>query len=175
VAEVTVFIDDAVLGEFPPLCIKEGIPTSDRLTWREPVRFPGTGWWLFLLSPLGWLIAGRGGYVTARLPFCEFAYRRLKVAQRMYTTWLTFAVAAYLLGLAALGIHTGSSFAAAAALGLGALGATVKAIIEKRRLRYLIVRLDLDGSRRWVTISGVHPAFAQAVAAHQDTLKRAES
>jgi hypothetical protein len=61
VAEVTVFIDDAMLGELPPLCIKEGIPTSDRLTWGEPVSFLGTGWLLFLLGPLGWLMARRSG------------------------------------------------------------------------------------------------------------------
>jgi hypothetical protein len=175
VAEVTVFIDDAVLGEFPPLCIKEGIPTSDRLTWREPVGSLGTGWLLFLAGPLGWFIAGRSRYVTARLPFCEFAYRRLKVAQRMQTIWLTFAVVAYLSALVAVGLHSRASLAAASALGLGALGATVKAIIGRWRLRYLIVRLELDASHRWVTISGVHPAFAEAVNAAQATAKRVES
>jgi hypothetical protein len=72
-------------------------------------------------------------------------------------------------------LHSRASLAAAAALGLGALGATVKAIIEKRRLRYLIVRLELDASRRWVTISGVHPAFAEAVNGAQATMKRVES
>jgi hypothetical protein len=170
VAEVTVFIDDAVLGKFPPLCIKEGIPTNDRLRWREPVSPLGTAWWPMLLGPVAWLIAGRSGHITARLPFCEFAYRRLQVAQRMLTIWITFAVTAYLLSLAALAIRSRASIAAAAALGLGALAATVKAVIEKRRLRYLTVRLELDGSRRWVTISGVHPAFAQAVAAEGATL-----
>jgi hypothetical protein len=169
VAEVTVFIDDAVLGEFPPLCIKEGIPTSDRLTWREPASPLGTAWWLILLGPVGWLIAGLSGHITASLPFCEFAYRRLKVAQRMLTIWITFAVVAYVLALATVVIHSRASLAAAAALGLAALAATVKVIIEKRRLRYLIVRLELDGSRRWVTISGVHPDFARAVAARRAT------
>jgi hypothetical protein len=174
VAEVTVFIDDAVLGDFPPLCIKEGIPTSDRLTWREPVSSLGSGWLLVLLGPVGWLclllIGGRSGDVTAKLPFCEFAYRRLKVTQRMQTIWITFAVVASLLGLAAVAIQSRASIAAAVALGLAALAATVKAAIETRRLRYLIVRLELDGSRRWVTISGVHPAFAQEVAARRATL-----
>jgi hypothetical protein len=93
----------------------------------------------------------------------------------MQTIWLTFAVVAYLLGLAAVAIHSSASLGAAVALGLGALGATAKAIVGKYRLRYLIVRLELDASRRWVTISGVHPAFAQAVAAERDPLKRAQS
>lgn len=106
--EVTVFVDDAVLGDFPPLCIKEGIPTSDRLTWREPVSPLGSAWLLILLGPVGWLclllIGGQSGHVTAKLPFCEFAYCRLKVAQRMRTIWVTFAVVATLLALAAVTI-----------------------------------------------------------------------
>jgi hypothetical protein len=169
-AEVTVFIDDAVLGNFPSLCIKEGVPTSDRLTWREPVSPLGTAWWYVLLGPVGWLIAARSGDITARLPFCEYAYRRLRVAQRMLTIWITFAVTAFVLGLATVVIQSRAAIAAAAALGLGAVAATVKAVVEKRRLRYLTVRLELDGSRRWVTISGVHPDFARAVAATRSSL-----
>jgi asparagine N-glycosylation enzyme membrane subunit Stt3 len=165
VAEVTVFIDDAVLGSFPSLCVKEGIPTSDRLEWRESVGSFGTAGRFLLFGPIGWLLGARRQYVTAKLPFCEFAYRRLRVAQRMLTIWITFAVIAALLSLAALAVHSRPSLVVAATLGLGALGATVKAVIEKWRLHYLTVRLELDGSRRWLTISGVHPAFVQAVAA----------
>jgi hypothetical protein len=175
VAEVTVFIDDAVLGDFPPLCVKEGIPTDDRLTLSEPVNRLGPAWLLVLVGPIGWLclviLGWRGGSIRARLPFCEFAYRRLKVAQRMQTIWVTFAVISFLLGLAALAIHSRASMAAAVALALGALAATVKLVLETRRLRYLAVRLELDGSLRWVTISGVHPAFAAAVAARRASLE----
>jgi hypothetical protein len=178
VAEITVFIDDAVLGDFPPLCVKEGVPTDDRLTLREPVNRLGPAWLVILVilvGPIGWLclalLGWRGGDIRATLPFCEFAYRRLKVAQRMQTIWVIFAVIAYLLALTALAIHSRASIAAAVALGLGALGATVKAVLETRRLRYLVVRLQLDGSRRWVTISGVHPAFAAAVAARRASLE----
>jgi hypothetical protein len=179
VAEVTVFIDDAVLGEFPPLCIKEGVPTTDRLNWREPVNRLGLAWFLLLFGPLGWLclwlFASWGGQVSAKVPFCEYAYRRLKVAQRMLTIWMTFAVVSYLLALAAVAVHTRVSFAVAAALGAGALGATVKAVLENWRLRSLGIRLRLDGSRRWVTISGVHPAFAEAVVARRATVPGTQS
>ena len=34
-AEVTVFVDDVVLGRLPPLCVKEGISTADQLTVRD--------------------------------------------------------------------------------------------------------------------------------------------
>jgi hypothetical protein len=177
VAEITVFIDDAVLGDFPPLCVKEGVPTDDRLTLSEPANRLGPLWLviLVLVGPIGWLclalLGWRGGHIRAKLPFCEFAYRRLKVAQRMQTIWVTFAVILFLLALTASVVHTRASIAAAVALGLGALAATVKALIETRCLRYLVVRLELDGSRRWVTITGVHPAFAAAVAARRASLE----
>jgi len=66
----------------------------------------------------------------------------------------------------------GGTTAAAVVLAGGALAATVKAFIEWQRLGYLTVRLELDGSRRWVTISGVHPALATAVAAGRAGLER---
>lgn len=57
-ADVTVFVDTAVLGRLPPICVKEGSPTADRLTVQSHVS-GGTGlgvaWLLVLLGPLGWL------------------------------------------------------------------------------------------------------------------------
>ena len=63
--------------------------------------------------PVGWLVGARRQYITAKLPFSEFAYRRLRVAQRMLTIWVTFAVIAYLSGLAAVAIHSRASLATA--------------------------------------------------------------
>jgi hypothetical protein len=47
---------------------------------------------------------------------------------------------------------------------VAAVASAVKAIIETRRLRRAEVHLALDASGRWVTLSGVHPDFAAAVA-----------
>jgi hypothetical protein len=92
VAEVTVFVDDAVRGRLPDTCAKEGIPTTDRLTMRCEVgggSSLGVAWLLILAGPLGWLglfIIGLSrrpaDLMTVRLPVSESAYRRGLVAQR---------------------------------------------------------------------------------------------
>ena len=170
-AEVTVFVDDVVLGRLPPLCIKEGIPTEDHLTVRDASSGPGFGatWLLVLLGPLGWIILFvlslvAGGGVTGRLPFSEFAYRRLVVAQRMQTVWIAAAIVVALLALVALIIHSPASMAAAIALGAATVGAVVEVVLQTRQVRRAEVHLVLDASRRWVTIHGVHPDFAAALA-----------
>ena len=170
-AEVTVFVDDVVLGRLPPLCIKEGIPTADHLTVRDASGGPGFGaaWLLVLLGPLGWVVliylsfAGGGG-VTGRLPFSEFAYRRLVVAQRMQNVWIAAAIVVGLLAFSGLAIHSSASLAAAIALGAATLAAVVKVALQSRDVRRAEVHLVLDASHRWVTIHGVHPDFAAAVA-----------
>jgi hypothetical protein len=174
-AEVTVFVDDVVIGRLPPLCVKEGVPTADHLTVRDASSGPGFGaaWLLVLLGPIGWIVllylslAGKGG-LTGRLPFSEFAYRRLMVAQRMQTVWIVAAIVVGLLALLGLAVYssTRSSGSAAAAIALGAatLGAVVKVALQTREVRWAEVHLVLDDSYRWVTIKGVHPDFAAAVA-----------
>jgi hypothetical protein len=169
--EVTVFVDDVVLGRLPAVCIKEGIPTGDHLTVRDASGGPGFGaaWLLVLLGPIGWLVllylslAGGGG-VTGVLPFSEFAYRRLVVAQRMQTVWIVAAIVVGLLAFLGLAIHSSESLAAAIALGAATVGAVVEVAIQTRQVRRAEVNLVLDVSRRWVTIHGVHPDFAAAVA-----------
>jgi hypothetical protein len=170
-AEVTVFVDDVVLGRLPPLCVKEGIPTGEELTVRDASGGPGFGaaWLLVLLGPIGWLVllylslAGGGG-VTGRLPFSEFAYRRLLVAQRMQTIWIVAAIVVGVLAFLCLIIHTSASSAAAIALGAATVGAVVEVALQTRQVRRAEVNLVMDASRRWVTIRGVHPDFAAAVA-----------
>jgi hypothetical protein len=174
-AEVTVFVDDVVIGRLPALCVKEGVPTTDRLTVRDASSGPGFGaaWLLVLVGPIGWIvllylsIAGKGG-LTGRLPFSEFAYRRLMVAQRMQTVWIAAAVVVGLLASLSLAIYssTRSSGSSAAAIVLGAatVAAVVKLALQTREVRRAEVQLLLDDSRRWVTIKGVHPDFAAAVA-----------
>jgi hypothetical protein len=173
-AQVTVFIDDVVLGRLPSVCVKEGVPTADRLRVRDATGGSGLGfaWLLVVLGPIGWvgmfIIAaiGRSGVrnVTGRLPFCEFAYRRLVVLQRMQTVWTVVSVILVVLAVTGIAIHSAASEAAAVALGAAALAAIVKTGLETRQLRRAEVRLQLDGSGRWVTLHGVHPDFVTAMA-----------
>ena len=51
---------------------------------------------------------------------------------------------------------------------LGALfGGVLSVIVGEARLRTAGVRVDLDASRRWVTLSPVHPSFVAACQAHE--------
>src|SRR4029450_2433849 len=59
-ADVRVFVDDAVLGRLPDVCAKSGAPADGWLTVTETVGRSGgiaTPWLLLLLilGPLGWL------------------------------------------------------------------------------------------------------------------------
>jgi len=173
-AQVTVFVDDVVEGRLPPLCVKEGIPTADRLTVHDAAGSRiGFAWLLLLLGPIGWIclfiiavVLPSTRSVTGRLPFSEFAYRRLVVAQRMRRIWIGVAVGTGVLAFVVLVLSSGAPATAATAVALGAAAAisVVKAGMESRQARLALVRLELDGSGRWVTMYGVHPDFASAVA-----------
>jgi hypothetical protein len=173
VADVTVFVDDAVRGTLPSVCAKEGVPTDDRLTVRTEVGGGaglGVAWLLILAGPLGWLalfiialMHRPSDWLTVKLPLSEYAYQRYRVARRMRSIWLIAAFVAAVLVPAFYMMHRSLSIAAAALLGFFALAAFVAGIQEWRRTRMAAVRVDLDASRRWVTLSRVHPDFVQAV------------
>ena len=74
------------------------------------------------------------------------------------------AIVVALLALVALIIHSPASMAAAIALGAATVGAVVEVVLQTRQVRRAEVHLVLDASRRWVTIQGVHPDFAAALA-----------
>ena len=177
VAQVTVFVDDAVLGRFPPLCVKDGVPTADGLTVHSPIQ-NGNGFgivWLLLLGgPLGWLgliilsIARRPDVLTVQLPLSQTAHERMRTARRncwiATSSTLLFAVVA----LIAFGRDTSGGRTIAAAFGLLALVALAQLTMVMRRLRSASVDISLDASRRWVTLSRVHPGFADHVIQRRD-------
>jgi len=52
---VTVFVDDAVRGALPKVCVRDGTPTADALRRREDVGDRaglGVAWLLLLAGPL---------------------------------------------------------------------------------------------------------------------------
>ena len=91
-ATVTVFVDDAVLGRLPPVCVKHGTWTDDRLTFTQDVGGRtglGVAWLLVLAGPLGWIglfmiAATRQNteLLTVTLPYSESAHIRLTQRQR---------------------------------------------------------------------------------------------
>ena len=172
-ATVTVFVDDAVLGRLPPVCVKDGTWTNDRLTYTQDVGGRtglGVAWLLVLAGPLGWIglfiIAAtrpNNELLTVTLPFSEAAHLRLKQAQRARAQAMGVMVAALVAAFASLLFRTTDFRLLALALAVVAAGALVKVIMETNRANKAVVRLSLDASRRWVTLSGVHPDFEATI------------
>lgn len=174
------FVDDAVRGTLPGVCAKDGTVTASGMTIREVLgdrAGMGLAWLLLLAGPFGWLglfviSVARGGrreVLTVKVPLSDPAYERLRTARRMQTVWLTTALLAPLALLAVLTTLDDTSMRRAVGL-LAAAGLVVSVaglLVNEARLRRARIGVDLDASRRWVTLSGVHPAFVEACRAHE--------
>lgn len=175
-ATVTVFVDDAVLGRLPPICVKDGIWTNDRITFAQDVGGRtglGVAWLLVLAGPLGWvglfIIAAfrrNSELLTVTLPYSEAAHVQLRQAQRARSQAMWVAMSAFVAAFASLLFRTTDSRLLAIAIAIVVVGALVKSIIETHNINKAFIRLSLDASRRWVTLSGVHPDFEAAI--HRD-------
>jgi hypothetical protein len=181
-AAVTVFVDDAVLGRLPPICVKDGVATTDRLTLAQDVGGGaglGVAWLLMLAGPLGWLglvvlsFTRRGSdYLTVTLPYSELAYERVRratAARRRAALILAGASVATVLSLL---LRTTDSRLLAVGLAVVAGGALIEVIVGSFHLHRLAVPVVLDASRRWVTLYGVHPRFADAAQDRNDAMDR---
>jgi hypothetical protein len=177
-ASATVFVDDAVLGNFPPVCAKTGRVTDDRLVETASVKsgVPALAWLLLLLGPLGlvalfvYACASRDETLTVRLPFSDGAYGELSHAlqRRRALGWSGLAALVGALGALIPGGSTAHAVAAAlAVLGIVLLASWCAEAVHARRLG---VGVHLDASRRWVTLTRVHDDFARAA---QDRLVQA--
>jgi hypothetical protein len=181
--EVVVFVDDCVRGTLPALCVKEGRPTGDTLKVSRSVGNGsglGLAWLLVLAGPLGWLglfvfglLRSPADRLGAVLPFSATAYQRLVVARRMLRVWVALTAVLSFTAIVLLGFRTVTTEAMAVLVGMFSLTAFVLLCMASRRLSYARVGLMLDASRRWVTLSGVHPDFAAAAAAQVDRAARA--
>ena len=178
-ADVTVFVDDAVLGHLPPICVKDGVPTTDRLTFSQDVGGPtglGVAWLLVLAGPLGWiglfvLSAVRGGSerLTVTVPYSEVAYKRMTRAKGGRLQAELILAGASLAAFLSLLLRTTDSRLLALGLGVIACGALIRTMLVSITLHRMNVRLFLDASRRWVTLSGVHSNFAESLHHENDS------
>jgi hypothetical protein len=168
-ASAMVFVDDAVLGHFPPVCAKSGVGTPDHLIMTVPVggnEGLGLAWLLVLAGPLGWLglialqLTRRAETLAVRLPYCDASYDALRRARRTRRNVGVVMVIAFLLALLVAIPGTFSARAGAAALAAIFVGLLATYITESVHIRRASVGVALDGSRRWVTLSRVSELFA---------------
>ena len=162
---VTVSADRAVLGQFPPICVRTGACADGFVTVESKVGGPSA--WallLLLLGPIGWIVllgialAMRGETFAIHLPYHASAWESIR---------RTSIVGYALLGLGVVALAGGMLMgqernAIVGAIVLGAVGVLVSATAKS-----MLPRIRLDATRRWVTIGDVHPAFADAARARE--------
>jgi hypothetical protein len=169
-ASVEVFVDDAVRGRLPNVCVKTGEKADGKFRIEQDSGGLSGGWFLLLLlGPLGWIalailaVTARRSVLTVRLPYSEAAVdREVRLSRER---WVAVAVAV-LLGLAGL---ARLALIPRAVWLVGAGVAFVVAVIVQVCFSWTQVHVRLDASHRWITLSNVHPAFVQAVIATGDT------
>ncbi len=171
-ARAQVHVDDLVVGRVPPVCAITGVPTTN-LVPVESARGGFQAWWLLLLflGPLGiaaiailYVLGGRTDQVSGVLPISPDAVEHYNAAVRLSRRAVLALVAVIAFGLLLLGLVDraalgGPAIALAVVGGSAAVVWFGASIVAPSRW----VDLRLDGSGRWVTVEGAHPAFAAAV------------
>jgi len=174
-ADVRVFVDDAVLGRLPDICAVDGVPATNRLRIVEEIGRSsrlGVLWLLAFTGPLGWIallfLATRdsGERLAVEVPYSTAAYDRFVQARRLRNGALAVGATASV-GLLFLtswaGLHE-----AGVLLTLGAvIATTVTVLAAEWRISTTSICVNLDASRRWVTLGRVHPTFAAACEDHK--------
>lgn len=184
-ANVTVFVDDAVLGNLPDVCAIDGVATGDRLTFRQQVGGSGglgVAWLLILAGPLGWLglaavamFRQSAEYLTVTLPYSEnVQLKRIQAEQARLRATIAMLVAFALAFVAFIQESSGYDLVA---LGLAAfgVGALISLVMYATKVHHLSVQLRLDASRRWLTLCGVNTEFVLAVEQRTSVLSDKES
>jgi hypothetical protein len=183
-SDTTVFVDDAVLGRLPMVCVRTGAP-ADGLH-RIHQRRGGLSGWAFLLlflGPIGIVVlvvlavTSRSRDFVVRLPYAQ---RALDSERQEFRAAIVAFAATVLLGMAAAWIGASGSrsevHSVLLTLAWGAAAAGVVATLAFA-IRFTTRRpaIDLDASGRWVNLSGVHPAFAAAARDEQVARRVASS
>ncbi len=171
-AAVSVFVDDAVRGRLPLVCAKTGEPADLVIRMQQPVGggLSAAPLLLLFLGPIGLvalfflslLTPGRE-YLTVRVPQTEGAYERERSLKQFRTAAIAAGVATILFAVlfrGAGGVLPSLWLALGAAL-------LVAAVALQVMIRRQTIGISLDASRRWVTLTNVHPAFARAADAEE--------
>ena len=160
---VGVFVDDAIRGDLPMVCAKTGQPADLLVRVRQPIGgMPPVMWLLFLLGPIGFfgmlLIAmlWPSEQLTVRLPEAQASVERRRQLERTRLAALGAGVAFPVLGV--VGVPLFSALCLALGLAFFVAAGAVTLMLWRRR-----IGVSIDVTRRWVTLTNVHPAFAEAV------------
>ncbi|HEX3622454.1 MAG TPA: hypothetical protein VHT97_09075 [Acidimicrobiales bacterium] len=162
-AAVSVFVDDAILGRLPSVCIRSGQPADMTVRSTRAVGNGGLGlfWLLFVLGPPGWvallvfacLLPGEE-QLTVLVPYARSVWDGERQRRRAGMATVAAGFAAL-----ALALFVGPFPLIWVVIGTGLIttGLGVLTVVWRRDVGIL-----LDASRRWVTLTGVHPDFARA-------------
>ncbi|MBN2621807.1 MAG: hypothetical protein JXA83_00505 [Acidimicrobiales bacterium] len=178
---VTVFVDDAVQGRFPRVCARTGRPSDGWLTVDENVARSSKMSTpllavLLLAGPIGWAAIvlfspHTSDLLTVRVPWSADVHARIVDLRRgRRAAWAAAALAGVALVATLVSGAGGPTMLAQVVLvtlALATAGAVVAALVTEHRIGRLSVGVDLDASRRWVTLRNVHPHFAAAASADQ--------
>lgn len=184
-AEVKVFVQDAMAGNLPAVCVKDGTSAVGVLPVRAQIDSgtAGLGWvWLLLfLGPPGWLalmvvVLWRrpSGGVVVQVPYSSGARRRL-VRTRVTERVAVVSVLVLMLGEIIILLVDPPTAALLSTLAVGIMAvAAVVTVVSALRLGSMEVRARIDRSGQWVVLSEVNSDFAfaawQQVRSHADGL-----
>jgi hypothetical protein len=164
-AAVSVFVDDAIQGRLPRVCAKTGEPSDLTIRIRQPVGagLPAIVWLLLLFGPFGLIgvailamVLPGQEYLTVRIPETDESFERERQLERWRLAALGAGVFVPLLGV----LLVRTSPALWLALGAGFL--VIAGILHVTHWRQSI-GVSIDVTRRWVTLTNVHPRFVAAV------------
>ena len=163
-AAVSVFVDDAIRGHLPLVCAKTGEPADLVVRMRQPVGggFTPVAWLLLLLGPVGIValvvlaVAWPQEQLTVRIPETEASFQHERQLERWRLAALGAGVVVPFLGILGVGMFPFLWLAAGVAFFVAA-GALTWMLWRQS------IGVSIDVTRRWVTLTGVHPAFAEAV------------
>jgi hypothetical protein len=171
---VTVFVDDAVQGHLPMIGVTDGAPAEGLHRIDLTIGSPsGWLWLLIFLGPIGWIVLlalaafGSGRRFTVRLPSTRAALRHQQMQLRAAVAAglvLAASVIAWIVAMAGPSPRSNVRETLVVLLGATAVAALIATLVFAVRYSWARPGIDLDASGRWVTLSGVHPAFASACA-----------